>query len=152
MLAGSLRRLAVRSGRPCARRLSTVGITVRLPEDAVMETRAAVGMTLLEALEAADLNDIWEGGACGGACNCSTCRVVVHAAPAPLAAREEDELDMLDSAALQADSLAAAETYLSDGSRLACQLTLRAEDDGIVVELPGDVVNMLEVPLWMRNR
>ena len=62
------------------------------------------------------------------------------------------ELDMLDSAALQADSLAAAETYLSDGSRLACQLTLRAEDDGIVVELPGDVVNMLEVPLWMRNR
>lgn len=117
-----------------------------------METRAEVGTTLLAALEASDLNDVWEGGACGGACNCSTCRVVVRSAPAPLAPREEDELDMLDDAALQADSLEAAETYLSDESRLACQLTLRPEDDGLVIELPEDIVNMMEVPLFMRNR
>lgn len=113
--------------------------------------RADVGSTLLAALEAADLNDVWEGGACGGACNCSTCRVVVHTAPSPLAEREEDELDMLDTAALQADDRELAMSYLDDASRLACQLTLRAEDDGLVIELPEDVVNMLEIPLWMRG-
>ena len=74
----------------------SINISVRLPEDAVLHTRAKVGSTLLSALEASDLSDVWPGGACGGACNCSTCRVVINVAPITLAAREDDELDMLE--------------------------------------------------------
>ena len=60
-------------------------ITLMLPEDAALEVRAPVGSTLLDALEAADLSDVWDTrGACGGACSCSTCRVVVVSAPTPL--------------------------------------------------------------------
>ena len=130
---------------------------MQLPEDAVLETRGAVGGTLLEALEGSDLSDVWEGGACGGACNCSTCRVVVVTTPAPLAPREDDELDMLDSAAMAAQRLAdddnvnVADEFLAESSRLACQIVLRPQDDGLVVSLPDDVTNMLEVPLWLRG-
>ena len=48
---------------------ATVELTVRLPEDAVLSTRARVGLPILDALEMADLSDVWPGGACGGACN-----------------------------------------------------------------------------------
>jgi hypothetical protein len=41
--------------------------------------------------------------------------------------------------------------YLAENSRLACQLVLRAEDDGLELSLPEDVTNVLEVPLWMRG-
>ena len=137
----------------------TIGVTVLLPEDAVLAARVEVGTTLLAALEASDLSDVWEGGACGGACNCSTCRVIVETAPAPLADRTDDEEDMLDSATAAAqrqagdgaDEDAIAEEYLQGRSRLACQLVMREEDDGLVVRLPDDVTNMLEVPLWLRG-
>lgn len=39
-----------------------------------------------------------------------------------------------------------------DRSRLSCQLRLWEEHDGLEVKLPESVTNMLEVPLWMRNR
>jgi ferredoxin-2, mitochondrial len=128
----------------------------------VYEMRAAVGSTLLQALELSDLSDVWEGGACGGACSCSTCRVVVVAEPSPLPPREEDEEDMLDSAATAAQRLAEgsdepidddqiAADFLGESSRLACQIVLRPQDDGLVVALPDDVTNMLEVPLWLRG-
>ena len=132
----------------------TIGITVRLPEDAVLETRARVGFTLLEALEAADLSDVWEGGACGGACNCSTCRVMIDACPVTLRPRGEEEEDMLDTAATATERLGndhMAGEYLLDASRLACQLTLQAEHDGLILTLPDDVTNVLEVPLWLRG-
>ena len=38
------------------------------------------------------------------------------------------------------------------GARLACQIELREELDGILVVLPESMHNMLEIPLWMRNR
>lgn len=132
-----------------------VRVTVHLPEDAVHEVRGAIGSTLLDTLLDADLNDVWQGGACGGACQCSTCRVVVTHAPTPLQPREEEEEDMLDVAATAAarqggdDSLA--DSYLNDDSRLACQIVLRSSDDGLVVEMPDDVLNVLEVPLWLRG-
>jgi len=138
----------------------TINLSIRLPEEAVLHTQGTAGSTLYDALMAADLNDVWPGGACGGACNCSTCRVEIDVAPAPLLPREDDELDMLDSAAAaisrQADAAgedgaAVAEVYLADKSRLACQLVLREEDDGLELTLPEDVLNMLEVPLWLRG-
>lgn len=41
--------------------------------------------------------------------------------------------------------------YLDENSRLACQLVLRKEDEGLELTLPDDVLNMLEVPLWLRG-
>ena len=109
--------------------------------------------------EAADLSDVWDArGACGGACQCSTCRVVIISAPSPLLPHEEDEEDMLDTAATAAARLqghgaapTAAEAYTTESSRLACQITLRPEDSGLIVALPDDVLNILEVPLWLRG-
>lgn len=132
-------------------------ITLMLPEDAALEVRAPVGSTLLDALEAADLSDVWDTrGACGGMCSCSTCRVIIVSAPTPLPPRSDDEEDMLDTAATAAArqpdaDLAAAQAYQDEASRLACQLELRAEDGGLVITLPEDVLNVLEVPLWLRG-
>ena len=136
---------------------TTVNISLELPEDAIAEVSAKSGSTLMDALAAADLSDVYDmRGACGGACQCSTCRVVIVAAPAPLPPRGEQEEDMLDTAATaasrqpDADEDAAA-AYLDENSRLACQLVLRPQDDGLIVRLPDDVLNILEVPLWLRG-
>ena len=48
---------------------ASIHLTVELPEDAVLETRGKVGQSIMDVLEAADLSDVWPGGACGGACN-----------------------------------------------------------------------------------
>ena len=133
----------------------SISVTINLPEDAVLHTRARVGFSLMDALEASDLSDTWIGGACGGACNCSTCRVVVESSLA-LPEREDDELDMLETAAIAAQRTqqlddAAVEQYLMPSSRLACQLVLQPEHDGLEITLPDDVCNVLEVPLWLRN-
>ena len=133
----------------------TIAVTVHLPEEQVLELRAAVGGTLMDALEQADLSDVWPGGACGGMCSCSTCRVVVEEGAAALPERQEEEEDMLDvaaaAAARSADAEGAADHYLDATSRLGCQITLRREDDGLVIRLPDDVTNVLEVPLWLRG-
>jgi len=67
--------------------------------------------------------------ACGGACACTTCHVVVKKGEELLSAMEDDEADKLDSAA-----------DLTLHSRLACQTKIiRA----------GEVV--VEIPAWNRN-
>ncbi|HUT51425.1 MAG TPA: ferredoxin family 2Fe-2S iron-sulfur cluster binding protein [Alphaproteobacteria bacterium] len=72
-------------------------------------------------------------GACEGAMACSTCHVIVDPAwidrlPVP----SEDEEDMLDLAA-----------GLTANSRLGCQIAMRDDLDGLVVQLPKEVRNML---------
>jgi len=62
---------------------------------------------------------------CGGACACATCHVYVesaHALPPPAA----DEETMLAGTAAQRQA----------NSRLACQLKLGPELDGLVVRIP----------------
>jgi ferredoxin len=71
-------------------------------------------------------------GTCEGQMACSTCHVLVDPADFPrLPPASEDEEDMLD--------LAAATTRTS---RLACQITLTAELDGLKVRIPGESRNM----------
>ncbi len=93
----------------------------------------------LEAKAGTSLLDIaWDNGidmegACGGVMACSTCHVVVDEVfhgrlPTP----DEDELDMLDLA-----------YGLTVTSRLACQITLTEELDGLVVSLPAETHNFL---------
>ncbi|MEJ2120175.1 MAG: ferredoxin family 2Fe-2S iron-sulfur cluster binding protein [Alphaproteobacteria bacterium] len=96
----------------------------------VLDVRA--GQTLLEI---AHEHDIDIEGACEGAMACSTCHVIVDEAwidrlPDP----SEDEEDMLDLAA-----------GLKATSRLGCQIEMTDELDGLVVQLPKEVRNMLTV-------
>lgn len=89
-----------------------------------------VGQTLLEI---AHEHGIDIEGACEGAMACSTCHVIVDEAwidrlPEP----SEDEEDMLDLAA-----------GLKATSRLGCQIEMTDELDGLVVQLPKEVRNML---------
>jgi ferredoxin len=72
-------------------------------------------------------------GACGGETACSTCHVIVD--PAffkKLPEMSEAEEDMLDLAA-----------GLTEHSRLGCQVFAAAELDGLIVNLPKEVNNMM---------
>jgi len=91
---------------------------------------ARAGQTLLEI---AHEHGIDIEGACEGAMACSTCHVIVDEAwierlPEP----SEDEDDMLDLAA-----------GLTANSRLGCQIEMSDDLDGLVVQLPREVRNML---------
>ena len=82
---------------------SVVTVSVALDDDTEQELLVQPGTTLLEAIDASDFSDVWEGGACGGSCACSTCRVIVDEAwGGKLAAPDDDELDLLDDGAAQA--------------------------------------------------
>eukprot|EP00466_Bigelowiella_natans_P008414 jgi/Bigna1/146787/aug1.121_g21495 len=91
-------------------------------------------------------------GACGGSCSCSTCRVTLSDEYINAAGElEENELDMLESAADQEETEDAKNEFLRN-ARLACQIEISPEMDGASIVLPENATNMLEVPLWMRAR
>ncbi len=86
-------------------------------------------------LEIAHDNDVDIEGACEGSMACSTCHVVIDKAfygrlPPP----SQDEADMLDLA-----------FGLRPTSRLGCQLVLTEDLDGLVVQLPGGTINMMDM-------
>ena len=59
--------------------LRRLHVCIRFPDDTEKTVEGVnPGETLLHALEAADLSDVWPGGACGGSCSCSTCRVRIN--------------------------------------------------------------------------
>ena len=160
MLAARLVLRTVRGGETKgwrARRLSfepqRLALTVVLEDDTEQHVGADSGSTLLEALERSDFSDVWEGGACGWPCNCSTCRVYIDEPWAgQFPSRDDDETEMLEQAADQEDDEEEAEDYMAPRSRLSCQLRLGPEHQGLVVRLPELLINMMEIPLWMRKR
>jgi 2Fe-2S ferredoxin len=83
------------------------------------------GTSLMEGAVANGIRGI--DGDCGGSCACATCHVHVDPAWVPIVgpATSEAEAEILQ---------------LSDGvaadSRLACQIRMRDELDGVVVRLP----------------
>ena len=91
--------------------------------------QAEAGVQLLEAGQSVGLP---LEGTCEGQMACSTCHVII--APewfAKLPAACDDEEDMLDLA-----------TGVARTSRLACQIRLTAELDGIEVRIPGESRDM----------
>lgn len=73
-------------------------------------------------------------GACGGETACSTCHIYID--PSffkKLPELSEAEEDMLDLAA-----------GLKDNSRLGCQVFAAENIDGLIVELPKEVNNMMK--------
>jgi ferredoxin, 2Fe-2S len=89
------------------------------------EVEVPCGRTLMQAAVAAGIDGIV--AECGGAAMCATCHIYVepeHLSCLPLMAADEDE--MLDCAAAPR----------TDRSRLACQLAMTPELDGIAVRIP----------------
>lgn len=65
-------------------------------------------------------------GDCGGVCACATCHVYIDPAwVSRLGERSETETDMLELAA-----------DVEESSRLACQIEITGELDGLVVRMP----------------
>ena len=92
---------------------------------------APVGLSVLEI---AHRNGIDMEGACEGALACSTCHVIVDKKWfKKLDDPSEDEEDMLDLA-----------FGLTKTSRLGCQIVMREELDGLVVQLPEQVTNWMD--------
>jgi ferredoxin, 2Fe-2S len=100
-------------------------ITFVQPDGTSQTVTADPGMT---AMEAAKKNLI--GGIeaeCGGACACATCHVYVDAAWREKVGKPtEMEEDMLDFA-----------FDVRDESRLACQIRIKPEMDGLVLRVPA---------------
>ncbi|MCK9817903.1 ferredoxin [Pseudomonas chlororaphis] len=90
-----------------------------------MQVRAPVGISLMEALRDAGVDDV--RALCGGCCSCATCHVFVLQGAEHLAPMGSDEADMLDCS-----------LYRRDTSRLACQLNLDASSEGLCVEVAPD--------------
>ena len=78
-------------------------------------------------LDIAQANNLDMEGACGGSCACSTCHVIVDPEYYDILEEpDDDENDMLDLA-----------FGLTETSRLACQINMSKEIDGIRVALPA---------------
>jgi 2Fe-2S ferredoxin len=80
-------------------------------------------------LDVAENFNIFLDHACGGACACTTCHILVKDGAAKISEADEEELDRLDMA-----------PGLQLNSRLGCQA---------VITGPGTYV--VEVPSWNRN-
>ncbi len=84
---------------------------------------AREGDTVMEALRDAGLPI---EAVCGGCCVCATCHVYIDPAWVPrLASPKRGEVALLEGC----------RHYESTTSRLGCQISLRAEDDGLALRL-----------------
>ena len=85
---------------------------------------AEIGSTVMESAIKHGIPGI--EAECGGACACATCHVYVDAAWAAKTGKAEQmEEDMLDFA-----------YDVRTGSRLSCQIKVRADLDGLIVTTP----------------
>lgn len=98
------------------------------PDGSVEKVYARAGTSVMEAAMRIGVPGI--RGECGGSCACATCHVVVapdwRAKVGPAHEAEDQLMDGLDTR--------------QEGSRLSCQIKLRAELDGLVVTAPDGVV------------
>ena len=100
-------------------------ITFVQPDGSTQTVDAEPGVTVMEA---AKINAIAGVDAeCGGACACATCHVYVDEAWRAKAGKPSTmEEDMLDFA-----------FDVQDASRLACQIKVTADLDGLTVRVPA---------------
>ena len=90
------------------------------------EVQAPVGDSLMDA--AVDNGVAGIIGQCGGGCTCCTCHCWVDVSwVEKLAKPHRDEVDLLEYA-----------IGLEDNSRLACQIRLSEDLDGLVVTIPSE--------------
>ena len=86
-------------------------------------TPLEMGLNLMDVLRSHDLVE----GACGGMALCATCHCYIESNH-KIANQKEDELAMLDQLFSVDD----------EKSRLACQIVLTKDDDGLIAHLRND--------------
>lgn len=89
--------------------------TLELPED--------INLSLMEILKAAEYDIL---ATCGGMALCATCLVEIQRGQDRLHAASDEELDMLDTL-----------PDANEQSRLACQIRLSEQLDGLRVKIKG---------------
>jgi 2Fe-2S ferredoxin len=100
-------------------------ITFIQPDGAQDAVDAEDGMTVMEAAKQNDVAGI--EAECGGSCACATCHVYVDAAwRDKVGSPQNMEEDMLDFA-----------FDVREESRLACQIRITPELDGLIVRVPA---------------
>lgn len=87
-----------------------------------------VGQTLMSAAVAAGIEI---EAACDGNCACSTCHVYIN----------ENYFDMLDPATDEEEDMLDLALFVQPNSRLACQIVLRNNLDGLEFKLPSATRN-----------
>ncbi len=105
-------------------------ITISIQEDngslRQLEVPLGLSMSLMEILKA---NGEPIEATCGGMALCATCHIEVLQ-DNYVGEHSEDELDMLDTL-----------PNATDNSRLACQVQVNKELDGIIIKLMGELVS-----------
>lgn len=101
----------------------TVTIKFILPSGDVMVVEGNIGESILQI---AHTNNIPLESSCGGSLACATCHVIVQKNFFDSMVVSEEENDMLDLA-----------FGLESTSRLACQIKVTAEMDGMEVKIPS---------------
>ncbi len=101
-------------------------VNITYVEDSGEEHKVDVeeGISLMEGAVSNSIPGI--DADCGGGCACATCMILVNAEwQKKLNTMEEEEESMLDF-----------HEYRTEESRLACQIPITQELDGIVVKMP----------------
>jgi len=98
-----------------------VNVVDRSGEKSTIEAKE--GLSIMELLRDGGYDELL--ALCGGCCSCATCHVYVEEEFAEkLPPLSEDESDLLDSS-----------SHRTVRSRLACQLPMSADMDGLTVEI-----------------
>lgn len=101
-------------------------LTIVTREGAEQTITAATGMSLMEAIRDAGVDELL--ALCGGCCSCATCHVYVEPGfEGALPAMSDDENDLLDSSG-----------HRNATSRLSCQIKLDVSLDGLRVTIAAE--------------
>ena len=105
---------------------NNITIFVENPDSSLtpLEAPTDMGLSLMEFLKGNEYNIL---ATCGGMALCATCHVSVKKGFDTLAPISDDEYAMLDTL-----------PNITDTSRLACQIKLHNEIDGLTVKILGD--------------
>jgi ferredoxin len=103
--------------------ISLLHINVLTRSGSMQVLQVSEGMTLMEALRDSGVANIV--ALCGGCCSCATCHVYLIEAPADdQKATTGAEEDLLETS-----------QYRKHNSRLACQVQIRIDHDGMTLEV-----------------
>lgn len=91
-----------------------------------IEIPEGINLNLMEVLKASDYNIL---ATCGGMALCATCHVQVLEGLKNLPEPQDQELDMLDTL-----------PNAGNDSRLACQLRINEQLEGIKIKIRGDIL------------
>ena len=100
-----------------------ISITVKTRDGTPHNVQGQAGQSLMETIRESGMDEIL--ALCGGCCSCATCHVFVEEGHDALKSpQSDDENDLLESA-----------EFRQSNSRLACQLALTEELQGLVVRI-----------------